>query len=53
MGRRKTNLKKKKAAKRQKQAMEHYRKSILKQCVKDFIDMLKDETAKQEAYRWN
>jgi len=53
MGRRKTNLKKKKAAKRQKIAMEHYRSRILKKCVEDFMSMLKDAKNRQEAYRWN
>lgn len=56
MGRRKTNLKKKIAARKQKNAvhaMEYYRRQIFKQCVEDFMNMLKDETKKQEAYRWN
>lgn len=53
MGRRKTNLKKKIAARKQKGAMECYKNRALKQCIKDFMSILENETKKQKAYRWN
>jgi len=56
MGRRKTNIKKKIAARRQKNAIhaaQYYRNQIFKKCIDDVMNMLRDEAKKQEAYRWN
>ena len=57
VGRRKTNLKKKKAARRQKAIMERIEEETqqkIQECFKFFFKKLHEECqARQESYRWN
>ena len=56
MGRRKTNIKRKKAARKKKlltARMEREKQQIFRQCFRSFMQKIEDERKKQEAYRWN
>jgi len=56
MGRRKTNIKKKIAAKRKAQMiarMQRETQQALQNYVMEFLRMIEDEQKKQESYRWN